>query len=304
VLYRTLGPTLPHDAASAASLSGRRRIGCASLNPAGVPSSGLRRRVRAGERLLDAILDSPSGVVFAADEYEETWRRIQTDDGRVHLGHSRAAGKLAVAGHETPPATIPRGPSCSPRGTAIVHANTIMRDPSWRKADADGALRVSPDDAARIGIADGARRPSHHEAASVVVTVAVDDAMSRASRATERLGHRPPRRATIACSPGVAPNELTASEDRDPWVGTPVAQKRGRPAGTGRRRAAAAKTLEPVEKGPAARRARSPRARRTSGTFEPADEGVKEADGPFSALYAASCGSCRPFARSRPRPRA
>ena len=34
-------------------------------------------------------------------------------------------------------------------------ANTIIRDPAWRKKDGDGALRVSPSDADRLGLADG-----------------------------------------------------------------------------------------------------------------------------------------------------
>ena len=36
-------------------------------------------------------------------------------------------------------------------------ANTIIRDPAWRKRDADGALRISPDDAAALGVETGDR---------------------------------------------------------------------------------------------------------------------------------------------------
>ena len=39
-------------------------------------------------------------------------------------------------------------------------ANDIFRDPAWRKQDTDGRLRVSAEDAARIGLTDGAARTS------------------------------------------------------------------------------------------------------------------------------------------------
>jgi anaerobic selenocysteine-containing dehydrogenase len=34
-------------------------------------------------------------------------------------------------------------------------ANAIYRDPTWRRRDAAGALRISPQDAERIGLSDG-----------------------------------------------------------------------------------------------------------------------------------------------------
>ena len=57
--------------------------------------------------------------------------------------------------------------------------------------------------------------------ASAVVRVAVDDAMQSGHVSLPNgLGvDHPDDEARIRT--GVAPNELTASEDRDPWVGTP-----------------------------------------------------------------------------------
>ena len=96
-----------------------------------------------------------------------------------------------------------------------------MRDPEWRKTDQGGALRVSPGDAARLGIADGGRARLSTKRASVTVTVAVDDAMAAGHLALPNgLGVDHPE-GDHRVQTGVAPNELTASEDRDPWVGTP-----------------------------------------------------------------------------------
>src|SRR5256886_1956175 len=73
VLYRVLGPTLPHGAAAAAALwTAAHR--CAALNPAGVRRAGFGEGVEAGGGVFHAIYPTPSGVVFAHDEYDETWR--------------------------------------------------------------------------------------------------------------------------------------------------------------------------------------------------------------------------------------
>ncbi|HYB40277.1 MAG TPA: molybdopterin-dependent oxidoreductase, partial [Candidatus Methylomirabilis sp.] len=221
VLYRTLGPTLPNGAAAAAALwSAAHR--CAALSPASVRRAGFGEGFEAGENLFDAILTRPSGVVFAADDYEETWRRIQTDDGRVHLNIPELLEELAGLRGEQPPGDDPNWPFLLSAGERrSFTANTIMRDPSWRKSDAQGALRVSPGDATRLGIADGSRARLTTRRASVIVTVEVDDAMSAGHLALPNgLGVDHPEGAHRVRT-GVAPNELTASEDRDPWVGTP-----------------------------------------------------------------------------------
>ena len=221
VLYRTLGPTLPGGAASAAALWAAAHR-CAALSPSSVRRAGFGEGFEAGENLFDAILASPSGVVFADDEYEETWRRIQTDDGRVRLVIPELIAELSALRGERPPGDDPEWPFLLSAGERrSFTANTIMRDPRWRKTDADGALRVSPADAARLGIADGGRARLTTKRASAIVTVQVDDAMSAGHLALPNgLGVDHPEGAHRVQT-GVAPNELTASEDRDPWVGTP-----------------------------------------------------------------------------------
>jgi anaerobic selenocysteine-containing dehydrogenase len=100
-------------------------------------------------------------------------------------------------------------------------ANTIVRDPAWRKKDLEGALRVSPADASRIGLANGGTAKLSTKRATAVVTIAVDDALQAGHISLPNgfgLDHidEGQRQTT-----GVGTNEFTASEDRDPWVGTP-----------------------------------------------------------------------------------
>jgi formate dehydrogenase len=221
VLYRALGPTLPPGTASAAALwSAAHR--CVALNPDSVRRAGFGDGFEAGEKLFDAILSSPSGVVFAADDYDETWRRVQTEDGRVNLRIPELLNELAALASETPPGDDPRWPFLLSAGERrSFTANTIIRDPDWRKTDPEGALRISPGDAARVGVANGDRARLTTKRASVIVSVAVDDAMAAGHLALPNgLGVDHPD-GNERIRTGVAPNELTASEDRDPWVGTP-----------------------------------------------------------------------------------
>ena len=99
-------------------------------------------------------------------------------------------------------------------------ANTIIRDPAWRKKDAAGALRIHPEDAAALGVdAGGAVRVTTRRG-SAVVPVEVSATMQRGHVSLPNgLGVGDPDGA--AARAGVAPNELTVAEDRDPFVGTP-----------------------------------------------------------------------------------
>jgi anaerobic selenocysteine-containing dehydrogenase len=221
LLYRTLGPTLPHGAAAAASLW-PMVTRCAQINPDGVERAGFGTGPDAGNRLFDAIIDSPSGVVFTDDTWEATWKRIKTDDGLVHVEIPELLGELATLGTAVPPGDDPEWPLLLSAGERrSFTANTIVRDPAWRKKDLEGALRVSPADASRIGLANGGTAKLSTKRATAVVTIAVDDALQAGHISLPNgfgLDHidEGQRQTT-----GVGTNEFTASEDRDPWVGTP-----------------------------------------------------------------------------------
>ena len=48
------------------------------------PQSVQRAGFADGDALFDAVLASPSGVVFSIDEYEDTWRRVETAVRQAH----------------------------------------------------------------------------------------------------------------------------------------------------------------------------------------------------------------------------
>jgi anaerobic selenocysteine-containing dehydrogenase len=219
VLYRTLGGTLHGGNAAAAAALWAAAHRCAQSFPAAVERAGFGTGLEAGERLFDAILDSPSGIVFSVDEAEDTWQRVQTDDGKVHLALGEMLGALDELAAADPPGADADYPFVLSAGERrSFTANTILRDPSWRKRDRAGALRVAPADAARLRVAAGDRvRVVTHRGAAVA-EVEIDPAMQDGHVSLPNgLGVDFPGIGVV----GVAPNELTASGHRDPIAGTP-----------------------------------------------------------------------------------
>ena len=212
----------PHGAAV-----GRRAVGDAPsaarmLNPAGVERAGFGSGPDAGERLFDAILDQP------------VRRRVHRRRPRRHVA---ARSAPPTAGSSSP------SPSCSTSSTELRRpagrrpewpfllsagerrsftANTIFRDPAWRKRDGQEALRVATADAERLGL--DRRRPRSAWSPSAArrrSRISVDERMHPGhlslpnGTGTDRLvdGER--------VVDGVAPNELTHSFQRDRFAGTP-----------------------------------------------------------------------------------
>jgi len=224
LLYRSLGPTLPEGLAEGAVLWGlavRFTIEHAdSLARAGMVGTP----AEAANQLFHAIVSQPSGTVFAVDSWQDVIGRVRTPDGKVHLAlvdllqeaRSLSAGPLERDGQF--PFVLAAGER------RAFTANTIMRDPAWRRIDADGALRLCPADASALGIASGDLVRVTTKRGSAVTTAEVTDTMQPGHISLPNgtgLESLDPQRAPGEPSGGTAPNELTCMEDRDPFVGTP-----------------------------------------------------------------------------------
>jgi len=222
LIYRAIGDRLPRGAAEAAGLwavcqlAAKRQL--ASLNRAG--HAGPPHV--AAEALFDAILASPSGVVFSVDDWDESLRRIGTPDGRVRLALPELFDELAALRDEPAPAPPPDYPLVLSAGERRSYtANTIIRHPDWRRMDREGALCVHPDDARAAGVADGGLARLETRRGAATVRVQVSDRMSPGHVSLPNgmgLDFVVEGGAGVA---GVSPNELTDLDDRDPFAGTP-----------------------------------------------------------------------------------
>jgi anaerobic selenocysteine-containing dehydrogenase len=228
LLYRAIGPLLPEGLAEGAALWGVCQLAAkhqsAAIQRAGI-GAGAKHPTQVAEALFDAILASPSGLVFSEDAWDESLRRIGTPNGRIQLALPEFFDELRALAHEAAP-ELPRDfPLVLSAGERRSYtANTIIRDPEWRRKDADGALRLSPHDAQALGIATGQRVRLSTARGSAEVSVEVSERM-RAGHVSlpNGLGTVFPARGGNAhgTAPGISPNELTTLADKDAFAGTP-----------------------------------------------------------------------------------
>jgi hypothetical protein len=223
VLYETLGKSLPEGMASAALLWGAAQS-LASTEADSIRRAGFEGEGPAlGDALFEAIISRPEGVVITSDPFDITFDRIHTEDGKLELVIPELVQELADLIDEAPPSKNDAFPFILAAGERRTStANTIFRDPSWRKKDKDGALRMSPADAARLGIDSGGRVRVTTKRGSVETLIEITDTLRDGHitmpnglglRYTDENGERRVH--------GAAPNELTSSEDRDWIAGTP-----------------------------------------------------------------------------------
>jgi anaerobic selenocysteine-containing dehydrogenase len=218
VLYETLGQTLPEGAAGTAALWGLAQR-CAATYPEAVRRAGHAD----GEALFDAMLAGRSGITFTVDDYEDAWTYIAHPDRRVALEIPELLEELESLPRERADWTSDEFPFVLAAGERrSTTANTIIRNPDWRKRDREGALRINPDDALRLGLDDGGRALVSTAAGSAEATVEVSDRMLPGHIALPNgQGVDYPGSAGEPELTGVPANELTSLRWRDALAGTP-----------------------------------------------------------------------------------
>ncbi|BBZ53612.1 MULTISPECIES: molybdopterin-dependent oxidoreductase [Mycolicibacterium] len=218
VLYETLGPTLPDGLAGAAALWGLAQKAAMTY-----PDAVRRAGHADGNALFTAILEGRSGVTFTVHEYEDDWSLVTHADRRFALEIPEMLTELGALATDRPPLISDEYPIVLSAGERRAFtANDIIRDPDWRRRDADGALRVSVEDAAELGLVDGGRARITTAAGTAEAAVEVTDVMLPGHASlpngfgvdfTEADGGKR--------VPGVAPNNLTSADWRDAFAGTP-----------------------------------------------------------------------------------
>ena len=222
VLYRTLGPTLPHGAASAAILWGACHL-FVQANPESAARAGFTGDAfTAGEKLFDAILTSPSGVVFSSDGYEDSWKRVRHPGGKINLVIPELLAELPKLSIE-PLRADPNFPLVLSAGERRSETtNTIIRNPGWRKKGPDGALRISRGDAVALSLSDGDRARLHTRRGNAEVTIEVSEMMRQGHVSLPNgLGLDYDAGDGVIVRVGTSVNELTSTDDRDFLAGTP-----------------------------------------------------------------------------------
>ncbi len=222
MLYKTLGETLPEGAASAAYLwaTCHQFVG---KNVDAVRRAGYKgEELQLGEALFEALISSHSGAVFSVNEYEDTWKFIRHRDGKIHLEIPEMLKELSLLNaQETPLSKDYPFVLCAGERRSY-NANTIYRDPSWRRNDSDGSLRINPEDAASLSISTGDWVKCESKHGSVVVKVEVTDTNQRSLVTLPHgYGLKHPNDNGQRTQTGAHINYLTSGKDMDPVAGTP-----------------------------------------------------------------------------------
>ena len=223
VLYETLGRTLPAGMESAAVLwFSAHQV--AMKWPDAVRAAGFEGEGTAlGSALWHALVTSPDGVVFTKHDHDASFDLLKTPDQKVNVAIPELFDDIRALLDEMPVYTSDEFPFVLSAGERrSFMANTIMRDPAWRKRDAEGALRLSPGDAATVGVADGDRVRITTPGGTAVAVAEVTDTMMDGHVAI-------PNGLGLSYSPaggdpevtGVAPNQLTTTDWCDPIAKTP-----------------------------------------------------------------------------------
>lgn len=212
LLYRALGPELPPDRAEGAVLLGLAFRAAMQHGPALARAGFEGPPPVAALKLFQAILDTPTGVVFSVSRWDDVKPR-----GRIQLALDDLLAELPkLALPDEADADYPFVLAAGERRSFT--ANTILRDPGWRKKDRDGALRMHSRDAAGLGVSSGDPVRVSTRRGTAVVRLEVNDTMQPGFLSLPNgLGLSGPDTETA----GVATNELTSIAARDPFAHTP-----------------------------------------------------------------------------------
>ncbi len=224
VMYETLGTTLPEGMEGAAVLwfTAQR---CAMKNTDAMRAAGFTgEATEIGNQFFTAMIErGVDGVTYTKHEYDDAWTMLKTDEQKINMDLPELIADLAALSDKpTTHATddFPFILSAGERRAFTANAN--MRDPEWRKKDKEGALRMSPADAAQVGVEDGSRVRITTPGGSSVAVVEIND--------TYRDGHVAlPNGHGLEYAPGggdpevygVSTNELTTTDWKDEYAGTP-----------------------------------------------------------------------------------
>jgi anaerobic selenocysteine-containing dehydrogenase len=217
ILYRTLGRNLPDSAAAAAPLL-PLAVQYATQHYAAVSRAGHEgNRLTLGSALFHAILAGRSSIVLSQHEFADTWSLVGHPDRRIHLAIPEMLDELRALPTESPPsADYPFVLMAGERRS--YNANQIFRDPAWRKVDKHGALRIHPEDAAALGLANGDPANCRSARGELRVVVEIDDTVRR-GMVTLPHGYGSRYQGSEPIGPAV--NRLTSREHCDPFSKTP-----------------------------------------------------------------------------------
>ncbi len=223
VLYRTLGPALAEGQAVTAAIWGLCQV-FAMTYPGYVAKAGFSG-ANAGTDLFQKLVNSPSGAVIAVADHADTFARIPFPQNKLRLVIGELFEELDQLQHLAPLVdTSEEYPFALVAGSRRAYtANCAIRNPGWMKGRAATALTIHPEDAARLSIPEGARVVVKTQAGQAEADVAYDERLHPGTLSIPNgQGMLFEDEQGNALDSGVYANELTSTDHRDKFIGTPL----------------------------------------------------------------------------------
>ena len=191
------------------------------MHPEEVARAGYQVGPMTGEEIFKKILNTPGGVKIGVVDAENNLSLLKTPDKKIHVHLPEMESwlkEVTPAAEETQlfnkdyPMVLMAGNHME------MVANTIMRDPAWNEGRRPCTMRIHPDDAKELGIADGEEVSIETEAGSAMVEAEVTDSSQRGQVVIPHgfgLVH-------LEKGHGANVNRLAPAKHRDRLAGTPL----------------------------------------------------------------------------------
>ena len=226
--YRALGPHLPSPAVTAvwAQVHANTFVRLEAMVRALGEEWREQSPFAVAAEVFRRILAHPEGVeIGRVDPDRGLEAVIGFDDKKVRLAPPPMLEEIGRAARTDRPSD-PNFPLVLAAGLRTQWtANTIQRDPKWRKGRGPHcALNLSPDDAAALGIAGGDQVRLVTKRGALELPAAIDKRLQPGHVwVPNGFGTRYPKDGDGPLeAAGVNLNEITASDERDPFTGCPM----------------------------------------------------------------------------------
>ena len=174
-----------------------------------------------GDRIFQALLDTPQGLWVGKAEIEDNWKAIATLSGKIEVfipELAESVGNLNPSDEAEALKMPAEFPLILNAGRHMdTNMNTLMRNPDWNRGKRACTVAVSPDDANALGLTDGQPVRVVTEAGQAVGELQISMQV-RSGTVLIPHGFGLIHDGTVY---GINVNNLTKNTHRDP-LGTPI----------------------------------------------------------------------------------
>jgi anaerobic selenocysteine-containing dehydrogenase len=152
------------------------------MHPEEVARAGYKVGPMTGEEIFRKILDAPGRVKIGVVDTEKNLSLLKTSDKKIHIHFPEMESwvKEVTPASEEAQLVNKDYPMILMAGNHMeMVANTIMRDPAWNEGRRPCTMRIHPDDAKGLGVADGGEVFVETETGSIRIEAEVTDTSHR-----------------------------------------------------------------------------------------------------------------------------